>query len=155
MRNQNMTTSSPEIESNLANRLQQKYEYSRVLLELSQQQQGLIEQQDYDQLVPLLLQKQTLIEALQATSQTTPSLPELWKQHRDTLPPLLRQECESWLERSEQMLEELMSYEQACTSQLLRQREETQHFLAAASDSLQIQNAYEEFPTHSQFDINQ
>ncbi|MCA8983131.1 MAG: hypothetical protein R3C12_11320 [Planctomycetaceae bacterium] len=138
----------------LRRRFQRKYEYSRVLLELATQQQELIEGDDFTGLIQLLARKQTLIEALQAVSVVEPPLVTQWRLCRDRMEPGMRRECEAWLEQSEQLLEQLLEFEQQCASRLQRQRNDTQQQLAAVSGTLHVQEAYQDFPEASHFDMN-
>ncbi len=139
----------------LRQRFQQKFEYSRVLLEFSEQQQTLIESGDYSELMNVLQQKQLLIEALQQVSQTDPPLAWQWKTRKEQLPPSLRQECEYWLLQSEQLLEQVMQQENNCTQQMQQQHQQTQQQLATASINLDVHDAYQDYTDQNSFDYNQ
>ncbi|MBL4883547.1 MAG: hypothetical protein JKY95_03290 [Planctomycetaceae bacterium] len=134
---------------------QRRHEYSRLLLELSTKQQELIGQGQYNELIELLLKKQTILDALQSLSGTDPPLLEQWKENRETISVALRRECEHWLSLSEQVLAELMDLEQTCTSQLQQKRDATQSQLEAVSNTIHVQDAYSQESFDSQFDRSQ
>ncbi len=134
---------------------QRRHEYARMLLELSTRQQQLIETAEFSSLIELLLRKQTVLDELQAISQTDPPLLEQWKDKRDSISQTERQECDHWLSLSEQVLSELMDLEQRCTSQLQHKRDTTQTQLEAVSGTIHLQDAYSQPPVSHQFDRSQ
>ncbi len=134
---------------------QRRHEYARLLLELSNKQQRLIEEGEYSGLIELLLRKQTVLDELQAISQTDPPLLEQWMKKRDSLSGVHRQECEQWLAQSEKILAELMDLEQRCTSQLQQKRETTESELEAIASTIHLQDAYTQPPAGSRFDHSQ
>ena len=134
---------------------QRRHEYARLLLELSNKQQTLIDEGEFSDLIELLLRKQTVLDELQAISQTDPPLLEQWKEKRDSLSGTHRQQCEQWLAQSEEVLAELMDLEQRCTSQLQHKRQATQSQLEAVSSTIHLQDAYHHRPINSRFDRSQ
>ncbi len=134
---------------------QRRHEYARLLLELSTKQQSLIEEGEFSGLIELLLRKQTVLDELQAISQTDPPLLEQWKKMRDTISMAHRNECDQWLVRSEEILAQLMDLEQRCTSQLQHKRDATQSQLEAVSSTIHLQDAYTQPPVNSRFDRSQ
>lgn len=148
------STETTLAQASLPQRIQQKHEYSRVLLELSGRQQELVESQEYDALITLLQQKQAVLEALHHVSGGNLSLATTWQQQRSQLPEPVRQTCEKWLEQTESFLTAAMQIEQFCTDQMQERRDETQSQLAAVSGSLVVHDAYNDLPVSNYFDMN-
>lgn len=138
----------------LCKRLQQKFEYARLVDGFSAQQQTFVDGGDYDGLVRLLGQKQAAVEQLQAASQATPPLLDQWKRNRDQLPQVLRDQCERWLAATEKFLADTRQRDEQCTQEVQQRRDETQSQLAAISAAINTQDAYADPIESRHFDMN-
>ncbi|WP_237226833.1 hypothetical protein [Rubinisphaera sp. JC750] len=138
----------------LCKRLQQKFEYARLVDGFSAQQQTFVAGGDYDGLVRLLGQKQAAVEQLQAASQATPPLLDQWKRNRDQLPQILRDQCERWLAATEKFLADIKQRDEQCTQEMQQRRDETQSQLAAISAAINTQDAYADPVESRHFDMN-
>ncbi|MCG6154500.1 hypothetical protein [Rubinisphaera margarita] len=149
-----MTASALLSAEQMCQLIQRRFEYSRLLLEISVEQESLIQQGQYAELIEILLKKQTLLDALRTCSDCDPPLPRQWHSLRNQLPSEERSRCESLLEQTENALASLMDREQVCTDTLQRQKDDTQTQLQLVSGGIAVQNAYQDDDGNSQFDRN-
>ncbi len=133
---------------------QHRFEYSRLLTELTEEQSTFISSQDYSGLIELLMRKQTVIEALHQYSNGQPPLQQQWKELRDSLNSQARSECEQLLEATEQNLAVVMEKEATCTQQMQSQRDHTRAQLEVVAGGIAVQDAYHDDSNSSQFDSN-
>ncbi|TWT62051.1 hypothetical protein Pan54_27900 [Rubinisphaera italica] len=133
---------------------QHRFEYSRLLTELTDEQSTFISSEDYSGLIELLMRKQTVIEALHQYSNGEPPLQQQWCDLRDSLNSQIRSKCEQLLDATEQNLAEVMQKEAACTQQMQSQRDHTRAQLELVSGGIAVQDAYHDDDQSSQFDSN-
>src|SRR5882724_12049033 len=112
------------------------------LLELSQRQLGLVETDDYTQLLRLLGGKQQIIGRLEAISSASPGLWDDWRRARERLPAAARDACERTLAETEALLGQLLEHERVSTETLSRRRDETQEHLRSVSGGTRVNEAY-------------
>ena len=132
-------------------------EYCRSLLQMSQEQLGLVENNDYTQLLELLGRKQRLLGRLHELSGTHADVWTHWSELRGTIAPELRKECECVLEESEQLLAEVLDHEKAGTTILTEHRDATQRQLETVSQGVEVHEAYRDNvvqTTHRRLDVN-
>lgn len=128
------------------------------LLVLSQRQQGLVETDDYTQLMRLLAGKQQIIGRLEAISNGAPRLWDDWRRERDVLPLAARDACERTLAETEALLAELLEHERVSTETLSRRRDETQEQLRSVTGGARVNQAYRDSlapATHRILDLDQ
>lgn len=128
------------------------------LLELSQRQLALVEQDDYPQLLGLLGGKQKIIARLELIGRSRPRLWEEWRAERDCLAPPVRQACEQTLAESEALLARLLEHERASTDTLVRRRDHTARQLRAVATGSHVNHAYGDSlapATHRHLDTDQ
>lgn len=133
---------------------QHRFEYSRLLTELTDEQSTFISSQDYSGLIDLLMRKQTVIEALHQYSNGDPPLQQQWRELRDSLNSQDRAKCEKLLEETEHNLAEVMQKEATSTQQMQSQRDRTRAQLELVSGGIAVQDAYHDDSHSSQFDSN-
>ncbi|HCS54119.1 hypothetical protein [Rubinisphaera sp.] len=133
---------------------QHRFEYSRLLTELTDEQSTFISSQDYSGLIDLLMRKQTVIEALHQYSNGDPPLQQQWRELRDSLNSQDRAKCEKLLEETEQNLAEVMQKEATSTQEMQSQRDRTRAQLELVSGGIAVQDAYHDDSHSSQFDSN-
>lgn len=121
----------------------QRRECCRALLELSREQQRLIDAADYSELIELLQVKQRLVDELVGP----PSAPwKSWKNDQSGLPATARTTGDSLLEETEQLLQSLLAEEQVGTNILIQRRDASERELSQMNSSLQIDSAYRPAP---------
>lgn len=113
-----MTTSTNYLQA-----FRERRAYCQALVELSQQQRQLIENDNYTELLSLLNHKQQLLDGLLASGSPQGDLWHDWKLERDHLSPKDRDACETELQQTEDFLQQLMEHEELCTTQLTTQRD--------------------------------
>ncbi|WP_339742427.1 hypothetical protein [uncultured Rubinisphaera sp.] len=133
---------------------QHRFEYSRLLTELTDEQSTFISSQDYSGLIDLLMRKQTVIEALHQYSNGDPPLQQQWRELRDSLNSQDRAKCEKLLEETEQNLADVMQKEATSTQEMQSQRDRTRAQLELVSGGIAVQDAYHDDSYSSQFDSN-
>jgi hypothetical protein len=112
------------------------------LLELSRCQLGLVEADDYAQLLGLLGGKQRIIGRLEAIARIRPRLWDDWKLERDRLAPPERRACEQALAETEALLTQLLEQERISTECLARRRDRTAQQLQAVVTGSRVNQAY-------------
>ncbi len=112
------------------------------LLELSQRQLGLVETDDYTQLMRLLAGKQQIIVRLETISRGAPRLWDDWRRERDQLPAASRAACEQTLAETEALLARLLEHERVSTETLSRRRDATQAQLRSVAGGARVNQAY-------------
>lgn len=135
-----------------------RLEYSRALLKLSLQQQDLIEQDDYTQLLDVLGQKQRLLGQLDQYTRQLPQLWEKWKADRDQLPTDQRETCETILQQSEAVLSALLQNEDTSTQSMVDRRNQTREQLKSLNQGGRVGEAYRDNlapVTHRHLNIDQ
>ena len=113
-----------------------------ALLQLSQQQMGLIERDDYSELLAVLGRKQRLLGELDELNRRNPQWATLWRTDREQLAGDERAVCEQVLDETQALLAELTTCEQSSTAVLSQRRETTGRQLSAASHGPRVQRAY-------------
>ena len=128
------------------------------LLELSQKQIGLVEADDYTELLRLLGGKQRIIHRLEALGSGQPRLWEEWREARDGLAPTTRGACEQVLADTEALLARLLEHERVSTERLQVRRDETARELRTVTAGCRVNQAYRDTlapPTHRHLDLDQ
>ena len=128
------------------------------LLQISRSQLGLVETDDYSQLLQLLGGKQQIISRLEAISSRNPQLWDKWRGERQRLAPGAREICEQTLAETESLLAELLEHERIATETLSRRRDQTAHQLAAVAGGSRVNQAYRDClapVTHRHLDLDQ
>src|SRR5262249_9549529 len=128
------------------------------LLELSQKQLGLVEADEYAQLLGLLGGKQQIIARLDTIGKTRPQLWDEWRLERDRLAPRIRRECEQALAETEALLSQLLESERVGTERLARRRDETARALRTVASGTRVNQAYRDSlapVTHRHLDLDQ
>lgn len=136
----------------------QRRECFANLLELSEEQRQLINQDDYTALLALQGRKLRVIGELEAIGQQHPELMPVWRSSRAALPASTRQACEALLAESERFLSELLAQERNDTQMLTDRRAETQRQLYGLTAGARAQTAYNGdggAATHRVLDIDQ
>lgn len=134
----------------------QRREYTRVLLEMSLQQESLITRDAYTELLELLANKQQILMELEKLSAQNSQLWHNWKTVRENLADDVRLECESLLEATESDMAELVDCEHRGTEELHTRRDALQAKLSTISNGSVAHHAYhvDDSPTH-RIDIGQ
>jgi hypothetical protein len=114
-------------------------ECCRALLELSREQQRLIDADDYEELVTVLEMKQHLVDELVGG---TDAPWKTWKQHRASLSPTGQHACDTLLAETEALLLTLLDEEQLGVKRLTTRRDATERELNQITSTQQIQSAY-------------
>jgi hypothetical protein len=128
------------------------------LLELSQKQLGLVEADEYTQLLGLLGGKQKIITRLDMIGKARPQLWDEWRLERDRLAPRIRQACEQALAETEALLSQLLESERVGTERLTRRRDETARALRTIASGSRVNQAYRDSlapVTHRHLDLDQ
>ena len=128
------------------------------LLQISRCQLGLVETDDYSQLLRLLGGKQQIIGRLEAISSREPRLWDDWRRERERLAPGAREACEQTLADTEALLAELLEHERVSTETLARRRDQTAQQLAAVAGGSRVNQAYRDClapVTHRHLDLDQ
>jgi hypothetical protein len=128
------------------------------LLQISRTQLGLVESDDYSQLLRLLGGKQQIIGRLEAISSHEPQLWDKWRRERERLAPGARELCEQALAETETLLSELLEHERIATESLARRRDQTALQLAAVAGGSRVNQAYSDClapVTHRHLDLDQ
>ncbi len=128
------------------------------LLQISRSQLGLVETDDYTQLLRLLGGKQQIIGRLEAISGREPQLWDEWRRDRERLAPQARRDCEQTLAETETLLAALLEHERIATETLARRRDETAQQLAAVAGGSRVNQAYRDClapVTHRLLDLDQ
>ena len=128
------------------------------LLQISRCQLGLVENDDYSQLLRLLGGKQQIIGRLEAISSRLPRLWDDWRRERERLAPGSREICEQTLADTEALLAELLEHERVSTETLARRRDQTARQLAAVAGGSRVNQAYRDClapVTHRHLDLDQ
>ncbi|MBI3864709.1 MAG: hypothetical protein HY290_22760 [Planctomycetia bacterium] len=112
------------------------------LLALSERQLGLVESDDYTQLLGVLGGKQQIIGRLEAIAGDAPRLWDDWRRERDRLPQATRDACEQTLAETQSLLERLLEHERVSTETLSRRRDETQAQLRSVTGGARVNQAY-------------
>ncbi|HET6424292.1 MAG TPA: hypothetical protein VFG20_11450 [Planctomycetaceae bacterium] len=114
-------------------------EVCRALLELSREQQQLIDADDYDELVTVLQMKQNLVDELLGGVDAPW---KMWKQQRAGLPVAGQHAGDVLLAETESLLLALLDEEQIGVSRLMTRRDVTERELTQITSAQQIQSAY-------------
>jgi hypothetical protein len=114
-------------------------ECCRALLELSHEQQRLIDADDYDELVTLLEMKQHLVDELVGG---VDSPWKTWKQQRASLSGAGQRAGDALLAETESLLLALLDEEQVGVTRLMTRRDVTERELNQITSTQQIQSAY-------------
>lgn len=128
------------------------------LLQISRSQLGLVETDDYSQLLRLLGGKQQIINRLEAISIREPQLWDKWRRERERIAPGARQDCEQTLAETESLLAELLEHERIATETLAHRRDQTARQLAAVAGGSRVNQAYRDClapVTHRHLDLDQ
>jgi hypothetical protein len=128
------------------------------LLQISRSQLGLVETDDYSQLLRLLGGKQQIISRLEGIASRSPQLWDKWRSERQRLAPGARETCEQTLAETESLLAELLEHERIATETLARRRDQTAQQLAAVAGGSRVNQAYRDClapVTHRHLDLDQ
>ncbi len=128
------------------------------LLDLSQRQLGLVEADDYTQLLGLLGGKQQIIGRLEALGRIRPALWDDWRAERERLAPPARTACEETLAQTETLLARLLEHERISTEALARRRDQTARELRTLAAGSRVNQAYRDSlapVTHRHLDRDQ
>jgi len=138
--------------------LKTRREHFRSLLNLSTQQQELIDRDDYSQLLTILGKKQGLLDRLDEIHSRHPHFNSEWNNRKNSLESNLRKECDTVLVETETILSELLEAENESAIFLTLRRDETKQQLEALSRGTQTHEAYRDSlapVTTRHLDINQ
>lgn len=128
------------------------------LLDLSRQQLGLVESDDYTRLLTLLGGKQQVIHRLEALGRRDPRLWDDWRETRDRLTPPARSACEQVLAETESLLAQLLEQERVSTETLKARRDETARELRSVAAGSRVNQAYRDSlapATHRHLNLDQ
>ncbi|TWU12960.1 hypothetical protein CA54_17860 [Symmachiella macrocystis] len=128
------------------------------LLELSHNQDRLIIEDDYTQLLVVLGKKQKVLNQMEEYAKHRPRIQALWKLQRDELDTETRRQCEDLLNGTESDLAELVRQEQASTDRIEERRAATQQDLQNLDQGGRVSEAYRDSlapATHRRLDIGQ
>ena len=117
-------------------------DHCHKLLELSRRQMELINQDDYNQLLAVLGQKQRILTQLDDLKKQHRRPLEFWQHNRDQLDATLRDDCQHLLAETEAVIAQLLEEETASTRHLTDRRDATQKQLQAISQGTQVHRAY-------------
>lgn len=129
-----------------------------ALLDLSRAQGSLIDSDDYPQLMEILKSKQQILNRMQQQNHADSSLWSEWPQAREAISPESRRECDSLLQNTADVLQQLGENERSCTAQLVQRHRATSLELQALSQASQTSRAYQRTyreQTRHALDINQ
>lgn len=112
------------------------------LRRLSDEQHELIDQDDYPRLLALQGNKLRVIGQLEAISTQFPQLLREWKSTREKMPTGLRQQCDTTLAESEELLAGLLEQERKDTQRITDRRDETKRQLHGLATGVRAQEAY-------------
>ncbi|QDV50191.1 hypothetical protein Enr17x_22290 [Gimesia fumaroli] len=135
-----------------------RLDYSKALLNLSYQQQDLIDQDDYSGLLDVLGKKQRLLGQLDQYKKQLPALWEKWKTDRDQLPAETRESCEQVLYESETVLAKLLENEDTSTRCMVDRRDRTKQQIQSLNQGEKVGEAYRDSlapVTHRHLNIDQ
>jgi hypothetical protein len=128
------------------------------LLELSKRQLGLVEDDDYTELLGLLGGKQQIIGRLEALGRARPGLWDDWRSQREHLAPAARNACDETLTQTEALLARLLEHERSSTEALARRRDQTARELRTLAAGSRVNQAYRDSlapVTHRHLDMDQ
>lgn len=134
-----MTVSSLEDILEILNR---RRKHCRDLLNLSRQQNGVIHNSDYSQLMTILAQKQRVLGRLDEIKRRHPDLGRQWTALRESAPLTLRRDCESVIAETETILAELLQTEKNGADQLVERRDATRRQLESISQGVHVNEVY-------------
>lgn len=137
--------------------IQARREHCQNLLDLSRQQQGLITENDYTQLLVVLGKKQRILGRMDELKPRHVDFVKLWHEQRDTLDSAVREKCEIILAEIESILGELLETENVSAGDLMLRRDDTKQKLEAVSRGTQTHDAYREtlgMATTKHLDVN-
>jgi len=126
-------------QSELLTVLETRREYCRAMLELSREQQALIESNRHSELLQVVAKKQRVLEGLQQLGTSFGGLSRCWRGIRDHLPPDLKAACEAALAESEQLLAAVVAEENRGLEQLASHRDMMQRKLQEVGEQLSLQ----------------
>lgn len=135
-----------------------RLEYSKALLQLSFQQQELINLDDYSGLLDVLGKKQRLLGQLDQYKKQLPLLWEKWKSDRDQLSAEKRNACEQILSESEAVLSQLLQNEDMSTKRMVDRRDRTKQQVQSLNQGERVGEAYRDSlapVTHRHLNIDQ
>lgn len=126
-------------------------ECCRALLDLSREQQNLIDTDNYDELVTVLEMKQRLVDELVGDVDAPW---KSWKQNRTQLSPAGQHACEVLITETEALLQALLDEEQIGVTRLTKRRDATEHELSLITSTEQIQAAYHSTADHRSWGLD-
>jgi hypothetical protein len=133
-------------------KLRERRNICRTLLELSSRQRATLSDRNYDDLIALLGEKQTLLERLAALS----SAARNWNAERVFLSPGERAEGEQLVAEGTRLLADAARHEEADIAELTSQRDATQAELREISSAGRVHAAYRDSlapVTHRSLDV--
>lgn len=139
-----------EIKRDFLTVLKNRKEYLNCLLQLSLSQNRIIAENNYDELLTVLQKKQNLIRRMEEFRQGDLDVKREWESLRAQLEPQARQKCETVIDDSRRILEEVMVSEKESTEFLMKQRDETRSQLRAVQQGDQAHRAYRQQDQSSQ-----
>lgn len=139
-----------EIKRDFLTVLKNRKEYLNCLLQLSLSQNRIIAENNYDELLTVLQKKQNLIRRMEEFRQGDLDVKREWESLRAQLEPQVRQKCETVIDDSRRILEEVMVSEKESTEFLMKQRDETRSQLRAVQQGDQAHRAYRQQDQSSQ-----
>src|SRR5690606_33760328 len=95
---------------------------------------------------------------MEELSRARPALWQCWRNDRDDLDPVTREQCEAVLADTETILAELNQQEHRCTERLQTRREQTRRELETLAHGVRIRDAYRDpgsERTHQHLDVGQ
>lgn len=135
-------TTQFKTESEFLQAFQHRHEYSRALLELSNDQQRCIDESDTTMLLEVLTQKQRVIDEYINLRNQQPNLAADWKSIRNSVSLEIRLKCDHYLEQAEAMFLKLMESEKQCTQQLSEQKNKTEQQLRTVTAGAAAHHSY-------------
>ena len=133
-------------------------ECCRRLLELSRDQDRLIVEDDYTQLLVVLGKKQKVLNQMEEFGKHRTQIQSLWKSQRDELDDDTRRQCEGLLSDTEADIAELVRQEKHSCSQLEKRRVATQRDIHNLDQGERVGEAYRDSlapVTHRRLDVGQ
>jgi len=113
-----------------------------ALWELAQQQETLIAEQRMSELMPLLAQKQRLLEQLDEFQQRLQPFGEQAAETRQWASPAARTRCRTRQQQTDRLLHEIMALDARCETQLTTSRDALAAQLQQSTGAQQAAKAY-------------
>src|ERR1700685_687793 len=122
--------------------LRRRRAHCNDLLELSRQQNRIINASDYSSLLGVLGQKHRILGRLDEIKRRYRELGRQWTALRESGPPSVRQDCQAVISETESILSELLQTEKDGAEQLQDRRDETRRQLESIAEGVHVNDVY-------------